>query len=41
MHEARIRAELLGARVTVHEDAGVAGLHRLAPALDDLRRRTA
>jgi NCAIR mutase (PurE)-related protein len=36
LHEARIRAELLGARVTVHEDAGVAGLHRLAPALDDL-----
>ena len=24
--------------VTVHEDAGVAGLHRLAPALPDLRR---
>jgi NCAIR mutase (PurE)-related protein len=38
VHEARIRAELLGARVVVHEDAGVAGLHRLAPALDDLRR---
>ena len=29
VHEARIRAELLGTRVTVHEDAGVAGLHRL------------
>jgi hypothetical protein len=38
LHEARVRAELLGANVTVHEDAGVAGLHRLAPALDDLRR---
>jgi pyridinium-3,5-biscarboxylic acid mononucleotide synthase len=36
--EARIRAELLGTRVAVHADAGVAGLHRLAPALDDLRR---
>ena len=24
--------------MTVHEDAGVAGLHRLAPALDDLAR---
>jgi NCAIR mutase (PurE)-related protein len=38
VHEARIRAELLGTRVAVHEDVGVAGLHRLAPALDDLRR---
>ena len=38
VHEARIRAELLGAGVVVHEDVGVAGLHRLAPALDDLRR---
>jgi NCAIR mutase (PurE)-related protein len=37
VHEARIRAELLGTIVDVHEDAGVAGLHRLAPALDDLR----
>lgn len=36
VHEARIRAELLGTRVTVHEDAGVAGIHRLAPALPDL-----
>ncbi len=33
-----MRAELLGTRVVVHQDAGVAGLHRLAPALDDLRR---
>src|SRR5205085_6309273 len=33
VHEARVRAELLGTEVVVHEDAGVAGLHRLAPAL--------
>ena len=47
VQEARMRAELLGTRVTVHEDAGVAGLHRLAPAprrpaagrLRDRRRR--
>ncbi len=38
VHEARVRAELLGTVVDVHEDAGVAGLHRLAPALEDLRR---
>jgi NCAIR mutase (PurE)-related protein len=38
VHEARIRAELLGTLVHVHEDAGVAGLHRLAPALEDLER---
>ena len=37
--EARVRAELLGTRVVVHADAGVAGLHRLAPALEDLRAR--
>jgi NCAIR mutase (PurE)-related protein len=36
--EARVRAELLGTTVIVHQDAGVAGLHRLAPALEDLRR---
>lgn len=36
VHEARIRAELLGTTVVTHEDCGVAGLHRLAPALDDL-----
>jgi len=35
--EARVRAELLGTSVVVHQDAGVAGLHRLEPALDDLR----
>jgi NCAIR mutase (PurE)-related protein len=38
VHEARLRAELLGARVRVHEDSGVAGLHRLRPALEDLER---
>ncbi|HZQ02923.1 MAG TPA: nickel pincer cofactor biosynthesis protein LarB [Gaiellaceae bacterium] len=38
LHEARIRAELLGTTVLVHEDAGVAGIHRLLPALDDLAR---
>lgn len=37
VHEARIRAELLGTAVVVHEDVGVAGLHRLTPALEDLR----
>ena len=37
-HEARVRAELLGTTVSLHEDAGVAGLHRLAPALADLER---
>jgi pyridinium-3,5-biscarboxylic acid mononucleotide synthase len=36
--EARVRAELLGPNVVVHADAGVAGLHRLAPTLDDARR---
>lgn len=38
LHEARIRAELLGANVVVHEDCGVAGLHRLAPVIPDLER---
>jgi pyridinium-3,5-biscarboxylic acid mononucleotide synthase len=36
VHEARIRAELVGTSVTVYEDAGVAGLHRLAPILPEL-----
>jgi pyridinium-3,5-biscarboxylic acid mononucleotide synthase len=36
VHEARIRAELLGTEVVVREDVGVAGLHRLASALPDL-----
>src|SRR5437762_4304315 len=38
VHEARVRAELLGTEVVVHEDAGVAGLHRIASALPDLAR---
>jgi NCAIR mutase (PurE)-related protein len=38
VHEVRIRAELLGTTVVVHEDAGVAGVHRLATALPDLER---
>jgi NCAIR mutase (PurE)-related protein len=38
VREVRIRAELLGATVVVHEDAGVAGVHRLATALPDLER---
>jgi NCAIR mutase (PurE)-related protein len=38
LHEARIRAELLGTTVVVHEDAGVAGLHRLAPVFPDVER---
>lgn len=38
VREARIRAELLGANVVVHEDVGVAGVHRLASALPDLER---
>ena len=38
VHEARVRAELLGTTVAVHEDVGVAGLHRLAAALPDLER---
>lgn len=36
LHEARIRAQLLGTEVVVHEDVGVAGLHRLTVALADL-----
>ena len=36
VHEARIRAELLGTTVTVYEDVGVAGMHRLAPVIPDL-----
>jgi len=38
LHEARIRAQLLGTEVVVHEDVGVAGLHRLAAVLPDLER---
>jgi len=36
--ETRVRAELLGTGVAVHQDVGVAGLHRLAVAVDDLER---
>lgn len=38
LHEARVRAELLGVAVMVYEDVGVAGLHRLVAALPDLER---
>jgi pyridinium-3,5-biscarboxylic acid mononucleotide synthase len=38
VHEARVRAELLGTQVVVHEDSGVAGLHRLVSVLPDLAR---
>jgi len=38
VREATIRAELLGTTVAVHEDVGVAGVHRLASALPDLNR---
>jgi NCAIR mutase (PurE)-related protein len=38
LHEARIRAELLGTTVVTHEDVGVAGLHRLRDVLPDLER---
>lgn len=36
VHEARIRAELIGTVVDTYEDAGVAGLHRLLHVLPDL-----
>jgi NCAIR mutase (PurE)-related protein len=36
VREAQVRAELLGTSVITHEDAGVAGLHRLSTALTDL-----
>lgn len=38
VRETRIRAELLGTEVVVHEDVGVAGVHRLAGVLPDLER---
>ena len=38
VREARIRAELIGTSVAVHEDVGVAGVHRLAGVLPDLER---
>ncbi len=36
--EARITAELMGAKVSCHYDVGVAGLHRLLDQYDQLRR---
>jgi NCAIR mutase (PurE)-related protein len=36
--EAQVRAQLLGTSVSVHEDVGVAGLHRLGVALPDLQQ---
>jgi NCAIR mutase (PurE)-related protein len=36
VREAQVRAELLGTAVTVQQDIGVAGLHRLAVALPDI-----
>jgi pyridinium-3,5-biscarboxylic acid mononucleotide synthase len=38
VREAAVRARLLGTEVIVHEDVGVAGLHRIVPALPDLGR---
>lgn len=38
VYETRIRAELLGTSVVVHEDVGVAGVHRLGDVLPDLER---
>lgn len=38
LREAKVRAELLGTTVVVHEDVGVAGLHRLRSVLPDLER---
>jgi NCAIR mutase (PurE)-related protein len=38
VREVRIRAELLGTAVVVHEDVGVAGVHRLTGALPDIER---
>jgi NCAIR mutase (PurE)-related protein len=38
VREAQVRAELLGTSVKVHEDAGVAGIHRLTPMLGHLER---
>jgi NCAIR mutase (PurE)-related protein len=36
LHEARIRAQLLGANVVVREDVGVAGIHRLFDVLPEI-----
>ncbi|MBL7221275.1 MAG: nickel pincer cofactor biosynthesis protein LarB [Phycisphaerae bacterium] len=36
-HEARVTAEIMGARVTTHFDVGVAGLHRLLACKSELQ----
>ena len=36
LHEARIRAQLLGANVVVRQDVGVAGIHRLFDVLPEI-----
>lgn len=36
--EARVTAEIVGGRVTTHYDVGVAGLHRLLAAVDELQK---
>src|SRR5207253_3835883 len=38
LHEARIRAQLLGTTTIVHEDVGVAGIHRLFDVLPQIER---
>ena len=38
VREAQVRAELLGTSVTVHQDVGVAGIHRLVTVLPELQR---
>jgi NCAIR mutase (PurE)-related protein len=38
VREAQVRAELLGTSVSVQEDVGVAGIHRLSAVLPDLDR---
>lgn len=38
LHEASIRAQLLGANVVVREDVGVAGIHRLFAVLPEIER---
>lgn len=39
--EARLTAEFMGAKVTTHYDAGVAGLHRLLADLPDIQQANA
>jgi len=40
-HEARVTAEIMGARVTTHFDVGVAGLHRLLACSGELQNANA